>query len=88
MEEDKSELTLEERRERKRSRKTFKSMSRKNGNYGDYDDGWNATDGITLSQASEYEKGKRLNNKGSKFCSQETRKKFQNGDETDSDDSD
>ena len=63
-------------------------MSPKNDNYGDYVDGWNATDGVTSSQALEYEKGKRLNNKGSKFCIQEAGKKFQNGDETDSDDSD
>ena len=88
MDKDKSDLILEERKERKRSKKKFKSMSRKNEKHDNYIDGWNATDGITSSQPPKYEKGKRLNNKGSKFCSHEARKKFQNGNKMDSDDSD
>ena len=49
---DKSELTDIQKRQRKKWKITAKSMMRKNGNYQDIVDGWNANDGITSSQAS------------------------------------
>jgi len=87
-EKDKTELTANEKRERKAAKKTAKSMTRRNDDYKDVVDGWNATDGITSSQVSLYEKGEVTNKKGGKFCSQDACRKYRNGDETDSDDSD
>ena len=72
----------------KQAKKTGKLMMKYNDNYHPIIDEWNATDGITFSQASDYEKHKIANASGEFFSSQYAVKMYQNGNETDSDDSD
>ena len=86
MDKDKGELSKEEKKLRKKARKSSDSMRRHEGGHRDIVDGMIATVGISLSQASIYEKGGVVNSKGAKFCSQDAVKMYRNGTETDSDD--
>ena len=75
----KSELNPTERQERKQAKKTGKSMMKYNDNYRPIVDEWNATDGITFSQASDYEKHKIANARGEFCSSQDAVNTYQNG---------
>ena len=79
----KSNLTPDQRKERKEAKKTAKSMCCNKDKYKSIVDGWIATDDISASQASQYERGK-LNKKGAKFISQEAVEKYSEGHQTDS----
>ena len=59
----KSELTDKQKRQRKRAKKTAKSMMKNDTNYKAIIGGMNATDGFIMSQTSAYEKGRVLNSK-------------------------
>lgn len=88
MDVDKEDLDETQRRERKKAKKTSKSMAKREDMKKESSivDGMLATDGVGLSQASAYEKGLVMNSKGLSFCSQRAVKQYRNGTETDSDD--
>jgi hypothetical protein len=88
MDTDKDDLTAEQKKQRKRARKTSKSMAKRDSSYENVVAEILATDGVPLSQATAYEKGSVSNQKGSKFYSQDALKQYRNGVETDSDDDD
>ena len=86
MDMDKDDLTVEQKKQRKRAKKTSKSMAKRDNGCENVVAEMLATDGVPLSQATAYEKGSVSNQKGSKFCSQDALKQYRNGVETDSDD--
>ena len=80
----KSNFLKEERAQKKEAKKTAKSMQKNEGDYKGIVNGWGATDGVTSSQMSKYERGLITNKKGAKFCSKEAVEKYRKGHETDS----
>ena len=80
----KSDLTPDQKKERKEAKKTAKSMRRNKDKYKSIVDGRIATDDISASQASQYERGNVVNKKGAKFISQEAVEKYREGHQTDS----
>ena len=78
MDKSKDELTEDQKRERKRAKLTKKSMRKKSeSERTEVVKGWMVTDGVSLSEASKYERGK--------FQSQEGWAKYDNGELSDSD---
>ena len=86
MDVDKDELSERGKRERKRAKKTSKSMQRNEGNYETIVDSILATNGITSSQVSAYEKKRVKNRTGKHHSSQDDVRMYRNGHETESDD--
>ena len=78
----------EEKMDRKTSKKVGKLLEKYAGNEKNVVHGLMATDGITASQYSAYEKGQAKNSDGNYFQSQEALLMFQNGFTSDADDSD
>lgn len=85
MDVDVDDLSVGARRERKKAKKTGRSMEKHKGKSLDIASGWCATKGVPLSQASAYEKGLVTDKDGKLFHSQEAVKMFRNGYETDED---
>jgi hypothetical protein len=77
-------VTEEQMNQRKAAKRTSKSMFKNEGNKKRIVRGILATDGVNLSQATEYAAGKTIN--GNNFCSQKAVKRYRNGFESDSDD--
>jgi hypothetical protein len=78
MDKSKDELTEDQKRERKRAKLTKKSRRKKSeSERTEVVKGWMVTDGVSLSEASKYERGK--------FQSQEGWAKYDNGELSDSD---
>ena len=88
MDTEKNDLTAEQKKQRKRAKKTYKSMAKRDSSYESVVAEMLASDGVALSQATAYERGSVSNQKGSRFYSQDALKKYRNGVETDSKDDD
>ena len=86
MDVNKDELSERGKRERKRAKKTPKSMQRNEGNYETIVESILATNGITSSQVSAYEKKRVKNRTGKNHSSQDDVRMYRNGHETESDD--
>ena len=80
----KSELTKEQRAERKKAKRLDKSLEQNESRRKRIVEGILATRGITPSQASEYEKGGKKDERGEKFSSQDCLKMYEEGYESDS----
>jgi hypothetical protein len=79
----KDELDEDQRRQRKEAKATSKSMLKRSREDKEVIvQGILATDGVGLSQATEYVEGVSIN--GMKFCSQKAVKRYRNGYESDS----
>ena len=88
MDTEKDDLTAVQKKQRKRAKKTSKSMAKRDNSYENVVAEMLASDGVALSQATAYERGSVSNQKGSRFYSQDALKKYRNGVETDSEDDD
>ena len=80
---DKEDMNREQKKQRKAAKNTSKSLLKNEGNKQMIVQGILATDGVGLSQATEYVEGATIN--GSNFCSQKAVKFYRYGYESDSD---